>query len=251
MSLYDYYYTSAGTATAAASTATPSANTVTEVIAALSPTAHWRLNEASGTAVADETGTHGGTAVNSPTFGATGWAADGDAFTFTSADTEYVEITDHADLEWGTGDATYIIAVDMGTWNTGNIEAFVAKGPGTEYLIGQNTTTDRLICYFASTSYNLDITTDLTDGWHLLMFTIDRDGLVSVYVDGAGTAEATANCSATSSDDVTGSNPLRIASGDGSTTYRYDGSMQHVAYWKGSLISTADFSDIYNARDNT
>ena len=71
-------------------------------VAATSPSAYWRMDEASGNLV-DATGNgHTLTTSGTPTYEATGWASDGASITFGASDTFYM--SSHADLNPGTGD---------------------------------------------------------------------------------------------------------------------------------------------------
>jgi hypothetical protein len=98
------------------------------------PIGYWRLNEASGTTMADSSGnSHGGSYLNSPTFGVTGPLASGpDAVSFASASLQAGEVTDRAALDI-TGSLTLEAWVYLNsTGGLATIRGIISKFIGSE-----------------------------------------------------------------------------------------------------------------------
>jgi hypothetical protein len=169
------------------------------VVLADSPTAYWRLGEPSGTTAEDETTTHDGTYVNTPTFGVTGPLDDGNtAVTFNGTD-ERVDTTTLGTLGgsilsasfeyWINTTTTSTIRAPIGTINTGsalivhnylNCSAAEGANVGTTMfgIRGQNGQTMRG-----------SISTNIYDGaWHHVVFVVENGttpSTFSAYVDGS------------------------------------------------------------------
>ena len=182
--------TSATDATTA--TATPSNDmTYTSEVLADSPVAYWRLGEASGTTAVDETGSHNGTYVGSPTLGATGLlAGDTDTSVTFNGTSQYVDIPAAGAFTVGqpfTLEALVEVAADS------TDRGIIGNGySNTGYhlrILANNRL--RMILFQDGTAYTFsDSTTVLSAGVHHLVGTWDGAGVPKVYVDGVDVSGA-------------------------------------------------------------
>lgn len=245
--MFRYYYESAG-----AATAPPSSDFATEM-AALSPTAWWRLGESSGTTATDEQGVQNGTYVNAPTLGVSGITTDGDTgISLAAASSQRVQIADNAAWDVGTSDFTLLVGISVtGSWPSTSQWVFVrGNGNGSEdygfYLRGSATGDLRASMVGTTYTFSTDPTISWVDaGWHLVIMAFDRSDKVHLYVDGSefGTG---IDISGQSAVDLTGNNELNIGSTDSPTLF-LDHSVDEVAIWNGTLLTGSDAATLYGA----
>jgi len=251
VTLYRYYYQSVGTPPTGGG---PIGGTAFgPSVIATSPTFYWRLGEPSGTAAADAMGVQDGTYVNAPTLGVAGYASDDTAATFASASTQYVTIADHASMDIGTSDFSVMFALKMSAWPS-TPDLYVPLMRGTGYSAGDwgfycnYNFSDRFEFLIDGTEYSLQATTTLTnDAWHLIGISADRSGVATLTVDGV--AEDTVDISAEVATSLTNGSTMRIGDAvSGDAAWLFDGSLDEVAIWTGTLIGESGFAALHAAR---
>lgn len=151
--------------------------------------AHYKMNDDAATAVVvDETGNHNGTYkdaggdLNTDTGASTGKTNGALAFDGTD---EYVEIADHADLRFGTGDFSIVVWFKLQS-STAH-RALVSKGvqTGVGEWVFYITSSDNLV--FVTDSTFLGDTGDYDDDiWHQAIVTRNGD-VGKLYVDAVNT----------------------------------------------------------------
>ncbi len=213
-----------------------------DAVKALSPTAYWRLGEASGVTAYDETTNHDGTYVNTPTLGEPS-LIDSDtanaAVLFASASSEHVDVPDDTALDLG---ATFTIIARVkfisGTSYAtivGKYEAAIAKG----YMFLVNYGGDykaRLWTKNGSTTH-LAGTTAINDGnVHMIVATLSG-GTGKIYVDG-GAAENSGSLTTPGAN----AEPLVIADTGGARAF--NGTADEVMVLKGAALSQAQIQNL-------
>ena len=103
MSLFSYYYQS------------PSGLTYPQAVLALSPTAYWRLGDASGS-ITDSSGNGYDMASNgAPAYGQTGWASDSSTAIYLNG-SDYFSLADASWMDLGTDDFSIAFALKFPSW---------------------------------------------------------------------------------------------------------------------------------------
>jgi len=235
--------------------------TYSEKVASLTPVAHWRLGEATGTNAADETGNHDGTYNDSPLLGQTGLLV-GDADTaanFTSPD--YVGVADHDDfIAHGSGDWTLCCwfksaqTIDNNAFFIGYSET---SSPGNgQYGFGIRTNLaptnekNRVMFYAVGDggSYFQFYGTSIIAADNTKHFAVARvkSGVASIWLDGVKENEVSSSGVALSA--PAGASLLTLAgfpSGGGDYTGLLDEASLH-----GSAVSDADIADLWDIGSN-
>lgn len=214
-----------------------------EVLANLSPTAWWRLGEASGTLV-DNIGTADATAVNTPTYGTTTALGDGDdGMTFANASAEYLTVTHQSSLNLGD-----VFTIGFRFARTGggggNVRHVMGKAGGVTYgVMFGNDDTLRLIAADGSNFAIVETTTAFTDtDEHLAIIT--KNGVNRfIYIDGVDVSDPGTNTTL-----VDTSGDLRIGAYATSTTNSFDGMLDEVFLIAGTAITQASVTALTDAQ---
>jgi hypothetical protein len=216
-------------------------------VLALSPTAYWRLGEPSGTNVADEMGVQAGTYVNTPTLGVGGYPGDGNtAATFAAASSQQVTIVDNAAWDVGTSDFSVMFAISISSWPGGS--QWIFSRDWAAYL---HSTTNHIEVFFpGGFFYNFTADTTLAGtGFHLIGISFDRSALATLTVDGV--AEDTQDISGTVATDLSGTDGVYFATWGGGGGGYLDGTLDEVAFWKSTLISTPQWAELHASRNGS
>lgn len=217
-------------------------------VLALTPTRYWRLGESSGVTATDETGTQDGTYANTPTLGVSGITTDGDtAVTFASASSQAVSTSHSADYNYGTGDFSVMFGVNVTSWPTATSFVMAHDGFGAGawgvYLVASNNGLYRLLMNGVDYALNAGAAGG-SGAWRFIGISADRDANAVLYLDGS--AAATATISGASGTDLSRTASFYIAR---QTSSNYlNGSLDEVALWKGSLLTSGDWSTLQAAR---
>lgn len=242
--LYAYYYhppTEPGTAVA------PAETTYYDAVMALSPTGYWRMGEASGN-LADSSGNGLSlTVTGSPTYGATGWASDGDD-AITLSGTQWFSRADEDAFDIGTND--YSLSWVMKRSGTPSTEMTVfghdGQGYDGEWDVHLSGLSNLIVVRVYNTGYNLFHTATLyDDALHHCVVTCDRSANAVLYVDGA--AAGTADISAQVSADLTNARPF-VLGGAGDSYRPLTATLDEAVYWKTRLLTSGEVSTLYGAR---
>lgn len=228
-----------------------------EAVLATTPSAYWRLDEASG-APQDSSGNaeHIDTVYGTPTYSVAGWDATGTGMTF--AANSMLEASDSASFDLGTGDYSVMFAVKGITFGTEQhvIGHDGAGNLGQWMVFSDNATPDNITLRHAdATSGTLDHTlttpTDVLDdgSWHLCIITVDRNGNAIPYVDGS--AGTPVDVSGSQSYDMTNARPLRIAASTSTGSRQLVGSLDEIAIWKGVILTAEQVDTLYAANFST
>ena len=96
-------------------------------------------------------------------------------------------------------------------------------------------------------------TTTVTDGnWHHVIVTADRDGNLSLYIDGNTTPEATADVSSATGTVNEGSYDVYVgAYSKSSGGNRFTGNIDEVAIFNDRILTSGEVSSIYNSGKST
>jgi hypothetical protein len=226
--------------------------TFVTVMTALSPTAWWRVGEASGNC-ADSSGsgltlTAGGTL----TYDVAGWTGDGDGG-LTFASTSYLTHADDAAFDMGTGDFSVMWAHKMapGWPNAQQIIGHPGQAlTGDWYIRFRDVVADNLQLTLQTTNYYIATTADTLDtgAWVMCVLTVDRSANAVLYVDGY--TEYTKDVSASSALSLTNTSVLYIGANNTSGSRQLVGSLDEIAIWKGTILSQAQVRSIYDAKDD-
>ena len=216
-------------------------DTYRAVVLADSPLAYFRLGEASGTTMADETGNHDGSYVGTPTLGAAGATTDNDtAMTLDGSGSGYGEVS-----AWTTMPA---VPVTIEAWVRHNGD-FGITSTGVTIAGWSNVSESAALMAFPSDADTLEIGlyTDIgnthylwTPGdtnWHHLVAMIKADNSLWLYLDGADVGTS----GTTTYDGGAGAEPFRIGSGDDDGTAgaeSWPGDIDEVAVYGTELSAT-------------
>jgi hypothetical protein len=250
-----YYYHASTTPLSGSYAGDDPGTAFADAVIALSPTAWWRLGEASGNALDSSGNSRTLTASGSITYSQAGWPGDGDtAMAF--AATSYLRRADEAAWDMGTGDFSVMWAHKVGPgWPTDQqVIGHDGQGTNGEWRVRFSTSEDNIQLYFGdatSGSVSLFIPTTAntldTGAWVLCVITADRDGNATLYVDGY--TEYTGSIAAGSAYDVTNASFLYVAHNNTSGARQYVGSLDEVALWKGTLLSQSQVRGLYDSRN--
>lgn len=205
----------------------------------------WRLGEAAGTDAADETNTHDGTYVNTPTLGVAGAFTADTAVTFNGS-SEYV------DCGAGilAGRANFTIAAWFKTSYDGALQTIYSeRNPAGQGAILLRITTDGRPSFVyrdnaGTTNSITPASGDWADGdWHHAVAT-KLGTYVVIYVDGLFVQTGTL----TASDTVTVTDAFIGADASSPVAFHFNGSLDEVSVW-GNAISADVMWALYAARD--
>lgn len=208
--------------------------------------AHWRLNEASSTRVdahASNDLTDNNTVTQNP-------GKLGDAAQFTNANSEFLSITDNADLSMGDIDFSIAIWAYLDNKTTG--QALLAKWVETsnsEYMLRYDDGTDRLIFSVTSggtdaTRNNISATTfgsPPTATWMFIVAWHDAAGnTIKIQVDN-GTADSTAHTGGV----YDGTAAFKLGAINSPEVILLDARLDSVSIWK-RVLTSGERTDLYN-----
>lgn len=203
-------------------------------VATLSPTSHWKCQEASGSIV-DAVAAHDGAAAGSPTYRVAGPAA-GIPYGVSLASGSTFTITDHADIDLG---ATFSIVFWLRKTTTNNnrilVKGDLATAPG--YVVSHASNTLRLQNGVPASMVR-QTTADTATTWEMHAFV--RNGASSIYQ-----LNGTDDTTVSSSTAMTDNNNNLVVGGD-SETFEIAG----IAFWKAVVLTDANIQTIYDARAN-
>jgi len=146
----------------------------------------------------------------------------------------YLEITDHADFTFGTGNFTIEFFVNMGDQLAAYTTLIHSANHDVRVNIGASATAPKLTFYSDTYDAHTSGTTDIGDSdWHHCA--IVREGTdLKIYVD--GTLEATRASSGNSLD------PDNIRIGQYATSHPFIGYIDDIRITKGLAVYTANFT---------
>jgi hypothetical protein len=228
-----------------------------ETLMALSPTAYWWLDETSGTNANEEIAGLDGTYTGSPTLGVTGLIAEGTAVDFERGSAQYVSVAD--DAAWDNASSLSMLMVVQFETAPGSFQWY----GGIAHTGGALTTAGQWRWYFfndstSSFGFQWWTTSEQTErvAWtptagvrYLVGMTWDSSAQeVKFYVNGSqqGATQAT-NAGTIGS---TATNTLTIGRMGQTDANHFDGVIDEVAYWKDTVLTSTNFSDLNAALDN-
>lgn len=214
-------------------------------IITLAPTSYWIFGEPSGTSVNDEIGSNDLTLVNTPTLGVTGLAT-GDSRTacqFAEASSEHATVADHADLD--LGDVFSILV--MVKRDTTGIMHILNKNSGADgYALWFDGTDNlRLSNSNFGTTWLFSLSTYADTSTHMILAT--KNGATrAMYVDGADDTDLGTNATATDN-----AGTLYVGAPSSGLSNPFDGTMQHLAFWKGTALTSGDAATLWASRTDS
>lgn len=214
--------------------------------------AHYKLKDNTDTNVADASGNgHAGIAsANTSTLTAVGKL--GDAFDFVQASSHKVTVSDHADLNFGTGDFTVSLwAVIDGynslgdSWNALISKGDIVSGPAAFWGIFLDSSNKVHFIAEGSGDSTWVISDDALNDteWHHIV-AVRSDGTLYLYIDGVLQADTGA-----SSYDIDNASDLIIAGDAGSSRY-FDGKIDDVKIYDRALSQEENVVE-YNSGNGT
>lgn len=223
--------------------------------ATLSPSAWWRMGDASGN-VTDSSGnartlTAGGSGT---TYGVAGWTGDGDKAVVLSG-AGYWTLADAAWMDVGTADWSFSCALKTATAGlpAANMALLGHDGQGNtgEWAV-HLTTFGQVQVRMNAASFNVLVSpsTLLFDAnWHQLTVAVDRSALASVYIDGAlyGTVDVSAQVAA----DLTNTRALWLGARSAVPALPFIGTLDEVLWWNGRLLTSTEAATLYSTRNGT
>lgn len=247
MSLWHAYYSPQGTPPSGVvpgGTATQ-ADTYDAALLAKSPVAFFRLQEASGSTMADaSSNANDGTYNGGPTLGATGPFDGATGVTFDGA-TQWGEAPHIAAYDPATGDFSIVLWAKIGETWPASTQWLIGHGGNGEtgsweaYLRAIANSLQSRVAGVSCNSNTADIS---TTGYHMIAFTADRDGNGVWYKD--NTAAGSTSISAGSATDISIDNPLYVARRKASGYFA--GTLSRVAFFT-TLLSPTDIDDLWTA----
>lgn len=211
-----------------------------QLISSNLPDGYWRLGEMSGTVASDEVATYNGTYNGTPIFGTSGaiFAEENTAVTF-DADS-FVDVGDVLDV----GLTDFSFEAWIRTTQTTN-GAFISKsiyGAASNRWYGaiRSGLIEVMFNQRPETAMVTSITAVNDGEWHHIAATLNRNGLLTLYIDGV--IEGTADASTFAATDYISDFPLRIGAytdsdGVGYTNWKYLGDIDEVAIYRHLLTS--------------
>lgn len=204
--------------------------------------AYWQLDEASGTRN-DSQGANHLTDNNTVTSAA---GKIGNAAQFTTANSEYLSISDNADISVGAG-----VSFSMAVW--AYMDTLQNQGIISKYGAGGNR--DYLLWYYTVSGFNCDVSDDgsslvtavggtaSTATWyHLYMEYDTATKKASIAVNNGTLASSSATVTAGVFD---GTNPFKLGSNDGEINF-FNGRLDEAAFWK-RILTASERTELYNA----
>lgn len=219
-------------------TAEPTPDTWATEVAADTPTMWLRLGESSGTTANDEQNNHDGT-YSGVTLGATGLVDDADTAAEWDTNTDYLELSDHADFEadtftfecWlkhdgPTGDDLWVVADKTGLSSSNNQWAVYYDNRSSQ---GSPRRLNFLINGLSARWSGTDVSDALTAGGHLVCTTDGKIGRIWWNGDLVASGEVTTQ--------GTNSLPLRVGQQANGTSFGWDGVIDEVVFYSGSVLA--------------
>ncbi len=206
-----------------------------------SPSAYWRLDEASGNQAADQQGTSTGTYSAGVTRGQPGATSDGDAAVDLNGTSGYVTVPDAAALRLADGPFTleaWVNRPTLGATFPGDQEQVFDKNDGGYQVNIQNN-----VMYFdqAGVGTIAKANRSMGTGWHHLVVTKSGSS-VHLYQDGVDVTGTVTNRTLTDS-----SAQLVLGARRGTASAFLDGLLDEVAIYKTAL-TPAQVAAHYAAR---
>lgn len=217
-----------------------------------SPIAYWRLSESSGTTAADETGTHPGTYVSSPTLGVSGAVAGNTAVDFNGI-SQYVDLGSPSQFDLTTG--TYEAWINYAT-NPGALNSLLSRiANRINFFNAPSLNIDtsgfaRFILQNASGN-NYDILSAASlpkNAWNHVVAAWDNS-TASLYVNGSLVSSASISGSQSIGANYSTVIAARRNPSSGNFERFLDASIDEVAIY-GTALSDARILAHYNARNN-
>jgi hypothetical protein len=214
---------------------------------------YWRLGTPSGTIAYDESGNgNHGTYQDSPTLGEDGATGiDNDtAVTFDGTQDNQVLISDDDAFDFGSGVDYSLEAWIKNTETSGDNYIIGHSGDGSsdDWSLHLSAGAEKLNARIGTSTYTSDETPALTDGrWHHVVFSADRDGSGTFYMDGLEIGSADISSQSTTVMNTT--DDLFIASRltNGS---EFHGSIDEVAIYKGVALTAEQVMEHYQAANS-
>ena len=161
---------------------------------------------------------------------------------------DYLSIANHSSLNMGTGDMTFSLWVnllDQPTIDNSRFLFKIATSPLEGYNFAVNGTTGFLSGYIAESGTNVTVAANKTaienNGWHYLVFSIDRDiatGL-KLYIDGIQETYSTQNSPVVIPGDITTTTPLIIGRNNAGPANTYvKGKIDEVKIYNAAIPSS-------------
>ncbi|MCA9706350.1 MAG: LamG domain-containing protein [Myxococcales bacterium] len=207
----------------------------------------------------DSAGSKHGSLVGGTTAGASGFAEG--AFSFNG--TGYVQVADHGDMDFGTGDLSMAMWVKTADQSGVKVLVDKRKETGTEvrgyvaylasgqlgFQLGDRAGSWSCSSNATSSCTNWSTGVDIADDkWHLVVITVDRDSATGLrfYVDGslASTKNPTLRSGSLSND-----RPLRIGARSENGTGKFTGKIDEVQLY-GRVLSAGEVENIYESGTN-
>lgn len=215
---------------------------------------YWRLNETSGSAIADAgangfNGTYTGVTLNDTTF------LDGEPAPRFTASSSYGNLYSSAfgtlystGAAFDEGSMMAWIKVDSARWTDGQARVIVEFGNGgsDKIYLAKPTTSNTLAAFYArSTQVSATFSTSSTNWLHLLMTWSKANSYVRIYVNGAAGTQYSGALSTLAG----GLNSARAVIGADSTagSFAHIGNIKHVALWNQPITSSDDISTLATA----
>lgn len=213
-----------------------------------SPSGYW-LAGSSDTTVADEVGSVDFTWSGTPVVGVSSIDGTSSAATLDGS-TDYLSRNDDDIFDCGTSDFSLMAAIKVSAWPSANhYTIFGHNGGGGSNDLGlflNRFATDVVSLYIDGTSYNMTSPVTLADdAWHLLIVAADRSGNATLWVDDQ--TGATVSISAESATSLTNANVALIGTRDPTHLDKFTGSLDKVAIWNSTLLTSGDRDDIFAA----
>jgi hypothetical protein len=189
---------------------------------------------------------------NTPTKGVSGaTGSDFDTAVTLNGSTQDITASGSADFQFGTGDFSWEAWIKRSTLPSSNQEVIMAlRGEGNpdDWVFKLDNTAGN--CLFAqwngTGSYYGGCSAGFNDNrWHHVVFTADRDGSGTFYVDGKESGQW--DISGTSSDNLLTNSQDFIIGDRASGGLEWDGSIDEVAIYKGVALTADQVMEHYQA----
>ncbi|RLC33225.1 hypothetical protein DRH14_05240, partial [Candidatus Shapirobacteria bacterium] len=233
-----YFYYGNGSATAGSSLS---------IVFGTNTVSLWSLEETSGTTANDVWGNNDGSNINTPTLNVTGVKQK--CYTFTSANSEYIELPYSSDFDVGTGDFTLAFWFKTSTSERQTFFHLSSSKTGDAGSLWVRTepTNSRIRALIDGGSTYEDVvsTSDKIDGnWHHVVFLRDS-GTTYLYIDGLEIDSASSSLSISRN----GTDKEYIGCLDGTANFM-DGQIDEVMFWDRALTST-EIANMYASTEPT
>jgi Concanavalin A-like lectin/glucanases superfamily/Bacterial Ig domain len=224
---------------AAGNVATSSAVSVTVNNPIANLTHNWKFDETSGTTALDSIGTN--TATLSSSLWVVGHAGNAASFNGTNASSGTA-----GTIDFGTGNFTVSHWVKVTAFK--NFAGIFNNRSSIGTNLGFQTRTDgtstlTALIDFGATSKSVAVTTALTGTWYHIAVSVDRAGLMKLYVNGAFVGQVSISAFSTTS--ITNSDSVRIGRDQSATSNYYNGAVDELRIYN-SALSAAEILNIFN-----